>query len=75
MDNTDKSDRVKRVGGKIAHHMAQITDVVTDKTGTLTRNEMVFKKGVIRGTVYGNKGATADMFNDEDLQVSLPRAV
>ncbi|CAK9302020.1 unnamed protein product, partial [Gordionus sp. m RMFG-2023] len=44
--------------------LGQIKYVFSDKTGTLTRNEMEFKKCTIGGHVYGNRSEKDTVFDD-----------
>ncbi|KAH9086484.1 hypothetical protein LEN26_020131 [Aphanomyces euteiches] len=39
--------------------LGQISHIVTDKTGTLTRNVMVFRSCSVRGTLYGHFAVTS----------------
>jgi len=49
----------------ISEDLGQIEFILTDKTGTLTENVMVFKRCCINGVYYGN--ATGDALTDLDL--------
>lgn len=57
--------------------LGQISYVFTDKTGTLTCNEMIFKKLIVAGTPYGNELESIESertknskFNNVDFQDS-----
>ena len=52
---TAKSDTYCQVNSSnLNEELGQISHVFSDKTGTLTCNEMIFKKAVIHGVPYGN---------------------
>ena len=62
--------------------LGQVSYVFSDKTGTLTCNEMIFKKAVVDGVAYGDKleiQCTATLpkvsnvdFHDPDFFKKLP---
>jgi P-type E1-E2 ATPase len=43
---------IKRLNGIVFHYELQVEYLFTDKTGTLTRNEMRFRMCSCNGTVY-----------------------
>lgn len=45
--------------------MGQIKYVFTDKTGTLTKNKMVFKNIIIEGRLYGENPMDKDKKEEE----------
>jgi phospholipid-transporting ATPase len=52
---TAKSETYCQVqSSNLNEELGQIEYVFSDKTGTLTCNEMVFKKLVLKGKAYGN---------------------
>ena len=51
-----------------AEGLGQIEYVLTDKTGTLTENQMVFKKCSINNVIYGHSLDAADVWNDAALK-------
>lgn len=47
----------------LIEELGQIEFIFSDKTGTLTCNEMEFKKVSINGVIYGESGATTKVPN------------
>ena len=53
---TEKADTYCEVNSSnLNEELGQVSYVFSDKTGTLTCNEMIFKKAVIDGVAYGDK--------------------
>ncbi|KAJ5069682.1 putative phospholipid-transporting atpase [Anaeramoeba ignava] len=51
----------------IIEDLGQIEYIFSDKTGTLTENQMVFKKCSISNTIYGHSTKRASAYEDADL--------
>ena len=55
----------------LAEDLGQIEYVLTDKTGTLTENQMVFKKCSINNVIYGHSLEASDAWEDAALKRQL----
>ena len=55
----------------LAEDLGQIEYVLTDKTGTLTENEMSFKKCSINSVMYGHSADALDVWKDAALKKQL----
>ncbi|CAH9128997.1 unnamed protein product [Cuscuta epithymum] len=55
----------KATNTAISEDLGQVEYILTDKTGTLTENEMIFKRCFINGSYYGSE--TLDAIKDAEL--------
>mmetsp|Transcript_23528 Transcript_23528/g.69067 ORF Transcript_23528/g.69067 Transcript_23528/m.69067 type:complete len:986 (-) Transcript_23528:292-3249(-) len=55
----------------LAEDLGQIDYLLTDKTGTLTENQMTFKKCSINNVMYGHSAAAMDVWHDVMLRKKL----
>jgi phospholipid-transporting ATPase len=57
----------------LIEELGQIEFVFSDKTGTLTRNEMIFRKCMVNGIIYGK--STSDFGTEASLEYQVMRLV
>ncbi|XP_070554508.1 probable phospholipid-transporting ATPase IA isoform X2 [Ptychodera flava] len=73
MYHTDSNTPAVARTSNLNEELGQVKYIFSDKTGTLTRNVMEFKKCSVAGEIYGDGSETEDGFRDPRLTGSLHR--
>lgn len=68
-DKKMETDGIKPLvqSSNLNEEIGQVEYVFSDKTGTLTRNQMVYKKLSIDGTIYGNRRDRKAVIEDPNV--------